>query len=187
MKYWTSDTHFEHTNVIKYSKRPFSSKEEMNHALITNWNSVVKPEDEIYHLGDISFGALGITNEILSQLNGIKYLIKGNHDVKLDPSIANRFKWIRDYAEVIIKDDTAIKGKQLICMMHYPMLVWNKSHYGSWQLHGHSHGSLPDDPNALRIDVGVDCHNYTPISYEQIKEKMSYKVFKPVDHHGTKR
>jgi len=66
------------------------------------------------------------------------------------------------------------------------MRVWNKSHHGALNLYGHSHGSLPDDPHALAIDVGVDCHNFTPISFEQVKKIMSKKTFKPIDHHGEK-
>jgi calcineurin-like phosphoesterase family protein len=64
------------------------------------------------------------------------------------------------------------------------MRVWNKSHHGAWHLYGHSHGTLPDDPNALSFDCGVDCHNYTPISFEQVEAIMAKKTFKPIDHHG---
>lgn len=65
------------------------------------------------------------------------------------------------------------------------MRVWNKSHYGAWMLYGHSHGSLIDDPNSLSFDVGVDCHNYKPFSFEEVKEIMSHKIWKAIDHHGN--
>jgi calcineurin-like phosphoesterase family protein len=64
------------------------------------------------------------------------------------------------------------------------MKVWNKSHHGAWHLYGHSHGSLPDDINSLSFDVGVDSHDYKPISYEEVKRIMKKKIFKPLDHHG---
>jgi calcineurin-like phosphoesterase family protein len=72
----------------------------------------------------------------------------------------------------------------LIVMCHYAMRVWNRSHRGAWMLYGHSHGSLPDDPGALSIDVGVDCHDYTPISHDDIGRIMAKKTWKPIDHHG---
>ncbi len=86
--------------------------------------------------------------------------------------------------EIKVLDNDLSRGYQDIVMLHYSMRVWNKSHHGSWHLYGHSHGTLPDDPNSLSIDVGVDCHNYQPISYDEIKSIMSKKEFKPVDHHG---
>ena len=55
------------------------------------------------------------------------------------------------------------------------MRVWNKSGHGRWQLFGHSHGNLPDDPKSLSIDVGVDCHGYHPISFEKVRSLMAKK------------
>lgn len=72
-----SDTHFRHKNIIKYCNRPFFSAGEMNECLIHNWNSVVAPEDTVYHLGDMGFGDL---SEFRGRLNGTIHLIKGNHD-----------------------------------------------------------------------------------------------------------
>lgn len=64
------------------------------------------------------------------------------------------------------------------------MRTWNKSHYGNWQLYGHSHGSLPEN-DSLSMDVGVDPNNYFPISFEQVSDRMSKKSFIPIDHHGS--
>ena len=80
--YVTSDTHFNHKNIIKYCNRPFNDVYEMNETLINNWNSVVTPEDIIYHLGDFGFGTKEELQEIFDRLNGYKYLIMGNHDRK---------------------------------------------------------------------------------------------------------
>jgi len=79
-----------------------------------------------------------------------------------------------------------LAGQQII-LCHYAMRVWDKSHWGIWHLYGHSHGSLPDDPRSLSYDVGVDKNNFTPLLFEEVKEIMSKKTFKPVDHHGEKR
>jgi len=73
--------------------------------------------------------------------------------------------------------------KQAITLCHYAMKVWNKAHHGAWQLFGHSHNTLPDDPNALQLDVGVDSWDFFPVTVEQIHDRMAKKTFKPVDHH----
>lgn len=78
--------------------------------------------------------------------------------------------------------DTVVNG-QNITLCHYCMRVWSKSHFGAYCLHGRSHGTLPDDPNSLSMDVGVDANNFFPVSFNQIKEKMSKKTFKPIDGH----
>ena len=76
--YVTSDTHFNHKNIIEYCNRPYSSVEEMNKAIIDNWNSVVKDEDTVYVLGDFCLGGKEAIKELCSQLKGHKILIKGN-------------------------------------------------------------------------------------------------------------
>lgn len=181
--YWTSDPHFLHNNIIRYCDRPFANLDDMHHALITNWNNTVAPDDNIYIIGDVSFGKPEPTNEILSQLNGNKFLVRGNHDTHIERHSGKHFKWIKDYAEMYVVDETLDSGKQLIIMLHYAMKVWNRAHYGSWQLYGHSHGGLPDDPNSKSMDVGMDANNYTPISYQQIKEIMATKKYVALDHH----
>jgi calcineurin-like phosphoesterase family protein len=182
--WFCSDTHFSHANIIKYCNRPFADTDEMDEALIRNWNSVVKPGDDVFHLGDVSFAKdQSKTCRILDRLNGNKFLIKGNHDKITDANLRAKFSFIRDYYELYVTDESAHGGKQLIVLLHFAMKIWNKCHRGSIHLYGHSHGTLPDDPGSLSMDVGVDSHNYTPISYEQVKAFMAKKTFKPVDHH----
>ena len=79
-KFFTSDHHFYHRNVIGYCNRPFKTVEEMNKVFIDNWNKVVNDIDEVYYLGDFSFGTIDQTKELLSVLKGKKYLIIGSHD-----------------------------------------------------------------------------------------------------------
>jgi calcineurin-like phosphoesterase family protein len=151
----------------------------MDEALIRNWNSVVGPDDLVYHLGDILFGRDERDfDRVLNRLNGRIILIKGNHD-RMTMQFRNKFLEYHHSGML----ETKIEGQQ-VTLCHYAMRVWNKSHRGAFHLYGHSHGTLPDDPNSLSFDVGVDCHNYTPITWEKVKQIMAKKTFKPVDHHG---
>lgn len=182
MKEWfTSDTHYGHHNVIRYSNRPFNNAEEMDEAMIKGWNSKVSPSDTVYHLGDFFFCGEDRAVSILNRLNGKKILIMGNHDkqVKRSERIREKLTKVCDYLELHI-------NKQKIVMSHYPMITWNASHYGSWMLHGHSHHSMRYPFVGRILDVGVDGegYNFSPISFQDIKQKMD-KVTKveSFDHH----
>lgn len=183
------DTHFSHRNVIKYCNRPFTTSDEMNEKLISNWNEVVGVHDIVYHVGDVAFEKdERKLCEILHSLNGVIHLVKGNHDHLIKGRAAGRFSSIEHSGlkEIRVEDPDGFGGFQPIVLCHYSMRVWNRSHYGSWNLFGHSHGTLPDDPNSLSLDVGVDCWNYYPVSYEQIKARMKTKTFVPIDQHKGK-
>ena len=82
MIYFISDTHFYHSNIIKYCDRPFKDTNEMNETIINNWNSIVKNNDTIYHLGDFCLSTNDEIKSIFNKLNGNKILIRGNHDRK---------------------------------------------------------------------------------------------------------
>lgn len=175
--YFTSDTHFFHKNVIKYSNRPFESIEEMNETIISNWNKVVKKQDTVWHLGDFSFHKdINESLKILKSLNGQIHFIIGNHDRTIR-KIFDRFQSVQYYHELNM-------NKQKFVLCHYALLTWNKGHYGSIMLHGHSHGSLNHmNENTRRLDVGVDNFNFTPISVDEIIKIMNKKEYAPVDHH----
>lgn len=83
MIYFIADTHFNHPNIIKYCNRPFKNTYEMNEYIIQKWNSVVKKDDTVYHLGDVGFGSLQEVKSLVERLNGTKILLKGNHDFKI--------------------------------------------------------------------------------------------------------
>lgn len=184
--WFTSDHHFGHANIVAYSRRPFPTVEAMNEALIANWNRVVAPQDMVYHLGDLFLMPASEARNIRERLNGRICLIRGNHD-KAAEALKSGFEWIKDLYELKVEDEEAPGGKRRIVLCHYAMRVWNKSHHGAWHLYGHSHGSLADDPNSLSFDVGVDCHDYTPISYEQVRKIMATKTFTPIDHHAREQ
>lgn len=165
--FFTSDTHFNHDRCIKYDNRPFATIEDMNETIIENWNNVVKKGDHIYHLGDVAFGRPFECRNILDRLNGKIYLVKGNHEkTSLDKLNIDRFEWVKDYYQLKINNIFMV-------LCHYPFANWNRSHYGSVNLHGHNHGTYTDIHNQL--DVGTNCHNYTPISYRQVMETLECK------------
>ncbi len=183
--FFTSDTHFGHANIIKYDKRPFDSVEQMNEVLIQNINEKVAKDDVLWHLGDFAFGPTN-DNQYMDSLAVLRdkiickniYLIWGNHDRRrLWREYETLFASVSDIAEI------KVEGQRLV-LCHYAMLVWNRSHHGAYHLFGHSHGSLPDNPNSKSFDVGVNCHNYYPISMERVHEIMSKKIHIPVDHHN---
>lgn len=176
MNYWfTSDTHFGHKNIIKYCDRPFNNAKEMDEALIDNWNSHVGENDIVWHLGDFALDSTRRIERLVQILNGQINLVYGNHD--RNSKRACGFNWKGYYKEIYI-------DRQKIILFHYAMKVWNKSHHGSYLLYGHSHGTLSDDPNSLSMDVGIDCHDYRPIHFDEVKDIMDNKNYKPIDHHG---
>jgi len=178
--FWTADHHFGHKNIISHANRPFASVHEMNSTMVSRWNSVVQPGDTVYHLGDMFWGNPTGMMAIFERLNGNIHLIQGNHDqLSKKPAFRDRFTSIQPFLELGVGDLEAPRGKRLIVMCHYALRTWNMKHWGSWSLYGHSHGALPDDPNALALDVGVDCWDFTPASYEQIKERMALKTWTP--------
>jgi len=183
--WFTSDTHFNHKAIVQYCGRPFADSKEMDEALIANWNSRIGKRDIVYHLGDFAFANTDKVKYLISALNGQITLIKGNHDYKLPTYAFNFFKEVYDLRQIKIDGQT-------IVMCHFPIHSWNKKHYGAWHLHGHSHGGLSFDSNIKRLDVGVDCHNYAPIHFEQVKKifdnvftyKIPYSYKLNYDPHG---
>lgn len=170
MIYFTSDLHLNHENVIKHSDRKFKSVEEMNQKLIKNWNKRVGAEDEIYILGDFTLKGAEYVNEILWQLQGKKYFIRGNHDhfVEEKNFIREYFIWIKDYHEMVYKN-------QRFMLFHYPIEEWHHYFRRSIHLHGHQHNKADynlknRDNKLLRYDVGVDANQMSPVSIDEIIE-----------------
>ena len=184
MRWFTSDTHWGHNNILKLGKgRPFADMDEMREELISRFNARVNPGDTWYHLGDVSFERrIEDTFNILDRLNGQGHLIKGNHDRR---EIEKWTGWqsVSDLKEISI----SVNGdKHMVIMCHYPLLTWNRIGHGAWMLHGHCHGNLhvPDEDKIARMDVGVDCHNFAPISEDQVASIMLRRVgYTPPDHH----
>ena len=172
--FFTADTHYGHHNILRYCCRPFKDLNHMHEALIANWNAVVRPADTVYHLGDFGFGPA--VRLVRPRLNGNIHLVLGNHD-KVQLEDACLFKSI-GHLKLIDVDH------QRIVLCHYAMRTWQFQAKGAWQLYGHSHGNLADDPHLLSLDVGVDCWHYAPVSMAQLRQRMSTRTWRPVDQHG---
>ena len=182
MRIWFSaDFHFRHTNIIKYCSRPFQNTDEMDEAMIKNWNSCVHPEDQGYILGDFAFCPPDKAANIARRLHGKKHLILGNHDKKKTiEAISPFFEWVKDTYLLTVQDKNNQYGNQQIWLSHYAHLCWPEMSYGSYHLFGHSHGNLNGAiPFSLKaLDVGVDGWDYSPVSYNQVKLYMSQKNVK---------
>jgi calcineurin-like phosphoesterase family protein len=171
--FFTADSHFGHYNpntgsgVIKNCNRPFQSIEDHDYYLIKRWNETVGENDLVYILGDVAFKN---HNVYLKSLNGKKILVTGSHD-KMS-QINNK------YFEEIHKGMLVRSfNKVSYVLTHCPMLTWEKSHYGSINLHGHSHGRIEEVDWISRMDIGVDvADDYAPFSLEFITYKMSKKI-----------
>jgi calcineurin-like phosphoesterase family protein len=173
--FFSADCHFFHSAILKFSKRPFENVEEMNEKLIEKWNEKIPKQSTVFFLGDFSFGNEQQSIEIFNRLNGEKHLVIGNHD---------RFVSLRYWKTANDVSEFNYNGYSFF-LSHYSHKVWNRSHYGSIHLFGHSHNSLPDDPTSRSMDVGIDAHpNLEPFSLEEVLENLSQKTFKPIDHHG---
>lgn len=174
MIYFTSDTHFYHKNVIQYCNRPWVDLEDMHKGLISTWNLVVKPDDEVWILGDFCFGGVTKLKEITRQLNGRKNIVLGNHD--------HSIKYHRTdlgFESIVDAHTMKIAGQDVV-MSHYPFVGSEHDErkefvkgaryadYGQWLLHGHVHQSWLQ--NKKQINVGVDVWNYTPVSIEKIEK-----------------
>lgn len=172
--WFTSDTHYHHKNMVSGTSdwedrskcRKFETIETHDDQLVQAINTVVKPEDTLYHLGDWSFGGIERVWEFRKRLNCMNiHLILGNHDHHIEknrklvtwPQEAEMLELLKvEYQktpkmiEFNLQDlfssvqhyrEVTIEGKHII-LCHYAMRVWNKSHKGSWMLYGHSHGTL---------------------------------------------
>jgi len=166
--WFTADTHFGHTNILKYENRLYKHIQDHDRDLIERWNSRVKPKESVYHLGDFGLASPAYLAGVLARLNGNVHLIRGNHDrfVK-NKLIRDKFGWVKEYYE--LKHD-----KQKIVLFHYPIHSWNGKNHGVWHLHGHTHGNTHHGKSpgidGLRVEVGVDLNDYYPVSFEELKE-----------------
>lgn len=192
--FFSSDPHYFHQNVIKYCNRPYLTVEEMNEDLVKRWNSVVKPEDTVFVLGDFSLAFRPV--EIYSfRLNGTRKLQPGNHDFlhsyhKKSRTKENQDKWIqkyKDYGWEVLPEQTTMEFEGLgqVNMCHHPysdigdVRSDNGDKYAKWRpfddgkilLCGHIHEkwhTKKSTNGTLMINVGVDVNDFTPVSLDQI-------------------
>jgi calcineurin-like phosphoesterase family protein len=176
----TADHHFGHANIIKFCDRPFSYVEEMDTALIENWNSVIREDDSVYHLGDFTLGGYTDANHYFGLLNGQIHILKNiwHHDKRWITRPLRTLKSKSNHPVVFLPPMVVMEVPCLgrdnyplaITLCHYPVAVWDRKHFGAWCLHGHSHGKYQS--NEFIIDVGVDAMNYCPISLSGVLTLM---------------
>lgn len=167
MIWFTSDTHFGHKNIIQFCNRPWPNVKEMNAGLIYNWNRLVSEDDTVYHLGDLSFVNQEHTDHFLRRLNGTIILVKGNHDRN----------WTSPRISKIVQEAHLELEGQWVHLSHKPKSEWPGDSEGVWHLHGHLHGNpyhrdSPTPTHYHRLDVGVDCWGWKPISMETIRRRF---------------
>ncbi len=160
--WFTADTHFGHAGALALYRRPFGSVHAMNAAMVARLNEVVRPNDDVWHLGDfalrISPTAAGA---LLRSLNGRKHLVTGNND---PPEVTALPAWasVQTYAEL------ELDGVRLV-LCHYAFRTCNFMAKGALNLHGHSHGRLKPLPR--QVDVGVDKWDFRPVTLAEIRAR----------------
>lgn len=130
----TGDTHFFHYNkfggILAYAHRPFPDIKTHNECIVDNWNSQVKVGDTVIIDGDLSFGSVSKTKDILRQLHGKKIMVVGDHDKQV---------WqCREFFEEITPYKTITVGKHFIAIFHWCIRNWQRSHYNSYHAYAHS-------------------------------------------------
>ncbi|MFW6281194.1 MAG: metallophosphoesterase family protein [bacterium] len=171
-KRWViSDTHFDHKNILNFERpdgskvRPgFEDVHDMNNQMVERWNSVVKPNDMVYHLGDFTINrSVERLETLVNRLNGTKILIRGNHDHFKTETLVKFFKDVYSVYDIYINDYRVI-------FSHYPLhesSIWADNMFN---VHGHIHEKNLE--NKKYINVSVEQINYTPFSFDELYEKI---------------
>lgn len=186
MRWWTSDLHFGHRNIIDYVPRPFREVSHMNEMLVKYWNESVDPNDSVYIVGDFAMGQIAETLLIAERLNGTKVLMAGNHDrcwMGAQGSAEKRADWQEEYEKVGLM---VVQGPQEIelsdgtdvLVNHFPYVeisrhgdrysAYRSNFEGKWLIHGHTHQKVQCKPENFEIHVGTDAWDYHPVSEDQI-------------------
>ena len=164
--FFTSDTHFGHTNVLMYDKREYKNIIVHDEDLISKWNETVK-DNNIYFLGDFGLSSPGYLETIMNKLSGNKFFIKGNHDKKPMVHLYKKYGTFLGNLEEVV-----IEGKNIV-LCHYALRTWRGSGRGSYHLYGHSHDNLDHTEYGKSMDCGVQSayrlfKERRPISFNEI-------------------
>ena len=172
MIYYIGDMHLGHKNVIEYDDRPFLSVDEMDKALIDNWNNKVKDEDHVYIIGDFIYRSGYVASYYLKQLKGHKHLISGNHDLKTieDAEAMTYFESVGKLG--YIQDE----GRDVV-MCHYPMAEWNgcrREKKPSYHVYSHIHNRYNEVSKFMQgrenaLNAGCMINNYEPCTLDELE------------------
>jgi calcineurin-like phosphoesterase family protein len=162
--FFTADTHFGHTNIIKYCNRPFKDAREMDEIILQRFNEVCRAGDTLYHLGDVCHSSFSIRS-FWDRLNLHQtHLILGNHDKwSWKESPHKWIQWVGTQKSISI-------DKIPLFLFHFPCRSWAKKGHGGLHLYGHVHGRLEGMDRSM--DVGVDTNNFYPYSWEEVRERL---------------
>ncbi len=166
--WFISDTHFFHSNMLKFVdkngqrvRHQYQSIEEMHEDMIAKWNARVKPEDHIWHIGDVTFRYDGAFNNLMSRLNGHKRLTPGNHDKMKNPNLFRWFDKVALWREFKEYNFTAV---------HIPLRL-DSLHKSEFCVHGHIHQKVLSDPHY--INICVEHTDYAPIHLDEIRARIA--------------
>ena len=152
--FFIADTHFDDDNIRRYENRPFENTAQMNEAMIRNWNRIVTPSDKVYFLGDVG------ADSYVARLNGIKYLVKGNHDTASN----DHYREI-GFAEVY---DLPVIYDSYWILSHEPLYINRNMPYAN--IFGHVHANPAyRDISSRSYCVSVERISYTPVPLERIR------------------
>lgn len=175
--FFTSDTHFNHANILNYCSRPWSSVDEMNECLIQNWNTVVNPDDIVYHLGDFAMGDRNKIPSILSRLNGRIILVRGNHDHKRSLEHFNEIhdRLVLDLdgykVELVHNPGHMLQDCDFVLCGHVHD-KWAKRNVGEVisadETHDHIYRHPEIVPRVRVYNVGVDVRGFVPRTLDEI-------------------
>ena len=172
----TSDLHFGHKNIMSFCPdaraRFRNDLAYMNEAMVKEWNDLIEPEDTVYILGDVAFMSGSDAAKMVKRLNGIKILVRGNHDRKtlMDVNFRRAFAEVHEYLDI------TYHGTKVI-MFHYPIAEWDQMHRGAVHLHGHLHGGVSGMEKFRCRDMGMDATGRIAVSMEDaIRDAMHGEI-----------
>ncbi|WP_075936279.1 metallophosphoesterase [Halosegnis longus] len=168
MDYLISDLHLDHTNIIEYCDRPFSSIEEMNETLVERWNGQIAPDDTVVYGGDLTIRSQAAALlDWLEQLNGEMVFVLGNHDnIVLDQL---------DHVQFVEETRFTHRGVPFH-VVHDPAA--GPSNPTGWLLHGHHHNNWPEefpfiDHGSRRVNFSVELLGYRPLAVDRLVEYLA--------------
>ncbi len=185
-RWWSSDQHFGHTNIIRYCGRPFTDTDAMAAAMVDRWNDVVADSDEVWMLGDLVMNQLPVNLAAhVARLKGRKVLVPGNHDAcwqghRKGPRQVPAYYEVGGVAHIVDDPSPVVIAGQQLRISHFPYLI--DTHHdlryvehrpdddGGWLLHGHVHEKWRQ--NGRQINVGVDAWDFAPVSDDTISETI---------------
>jgi len=182
--FFTADLHFGHSKILEFCNRPFDCVDDMNLALINNWNSRVSNDDHVYIVGDLFYGGrdaagLSAAVAIVEKLKGILHLVAGNHDFPYLKNMEYHYLFADvDHIRYLRHEDKDI----FLC--HYPLAEWSGFFRGSWHIYGHIHNQKNAAFEHMKqfdhaLNAGVDICNYMPVTFDELKRHN--EIFKAQD------